>query len=154
MQIRFFTVPALDPGPASEEVFAFFSTHRIIEITREFVANGPNSYWAICVTYTCGASSSLDAAPKRPPNNYREVLSAEPANRNWNDPGNRNDDLGFRLSRAQTWSGWTTPDPTAVPSSPLPCGRGECRGRRCASRASAPNAHRRPSLHEAHGGSA
>lgn len=72
MQLRFFTIPALDPGPAAEEVSAFLSTHRIIEITREFVANGPNSYWAICVTYTRGASS-IDAAPKRPPKDYREV---------------------------------------------------------------------------------
>lgn len=72
--------------------------------------------------------------------------SCRAANRNWNDPGNRNDNIGFRLSRAQTWSGWTTPDPTAVPSSPPPGGRGECRGRRCASRAVVPNAHRRPPL--------
>jgi hypothetical protein len=68
------------------------------------------------------------------------------ANRNWNEPGNRNDNIGFRLARAQTWAGSPTPDPTVVPSRPPAGGPGECRGRRCASRASVPNAHRRPSL--------
>lgn len=75
MQLRFFTIPALVPGPAAEEVSAFLSAHRIIEITREFVANGPNSYWAICIAYTRGGASSIDAAPKRPPKDYRRCAS-------------------------------------------------------------------------------
>jgi superfamily II DNA helicase RecQ len=76
MLLRFFTVPALDPDRGSEEVSAFLSTHRVIEVTREFVANGPNSYWASCVTYT--TSSAREATTgKRTPKDYRELLSAE-----------------------------------------------------------------------------
>lgn len=67
------------------------------------------------------------------------------ANRNRNDPGNRNDNLGFRLVRAQRWAGWPAPDQTAVPSRSQESG--EYKGRRCASRAS-PNAHRRPTFFE------
>lgn len=65
--------------------------------------------------------------------NARNVRAA---NRNWNTPGNRNDNLGFRLARAQTWVGWPTPDPTAVPSRAhgLAVRAGEYEGRRCASR--------------------
>ena len=35
-------------------------------------------------------------------NDGRNVRSAY---RNWNHPANRNDNLGFRLSRAQRWVG-------------------------------------------------
>ncbi|MBN2197211.1 MAG: SUMF1/EgtB/PvdO family nonheme iron enzyme [Polyangiaceae bacterium] len=33
------------------------------------------------------------------------VRNVRAANRNGNEPGNRNDNLGFRLSRAQRWAG-------------------------------------------------
>lgn len=36
------------------------------------------------------------------------------AYRNWNHPGNRNDNLGFRLARAQTRAGWPAPDPAVL----------------------------------------
>ena len=42
-------------------------------------------------------------------NNARNVRAAA---RNWNSPGNRNDNLGFRLARAQRWAGRPAPDPT------------------------------------------
>lgn len=97
-------------------------------------------------------SSTLDAVTPGPKRVIRggswnsNARNVRAANRNWNEPGNRNDNLGFRLSRAQSWAGWPTPDPTAVPSLPRPRGLGESEGRRCASRAKSPNAHRRPHL--------
>ena len=43
-------------------------------------------------------------------------------NRNWNDPGNRNDNLGFRLARAQ--EGWMALfDQTAILSPRLASGQ-------------------------------
>jgi len=42
-------------------------------------------------------------------NNSARNLRA--AYRNANHPGNRNDNLGFRLARAQTWVGWPVSDP-------------------------------------------
>lgn len=90
--------------------------------------------------------SSLDMVEHGPNRVNRGGSWANPARnaraayRNWNHPGNRNDDLGFRLARAQTWAGWPAPDQTTVPSP-----RGESVGRRCVSR-SAPKAHRRPTF--------
>lgn len=39
------------------------------------------------------------------------VRNCRVAYRNWNPPGDRNDNLGFRLARAQAWAGWPAPDP-------------------------------------------
>lgn len=66
------------------------------------------------------------------------------AARNWNHPENRNDNLGFRLARAQPWAGGPTPDPTLAPSARVNGWR-KAPDRRCASRAAeaAANAHRR-----------
>lgn len=43
--------------------------------------------------------------------NARNVRAA---NRNANDPGNRNDNLGFRLAREQERAGRPAPDPTCT----------------------------------------
>lgn len=46
--------------------------------------------------------------------NARNVRAAY---RNGNHPGNRNDNVGFRLARVQERAGEPTPDPTFAPSS-------------------------------------
>ena len=46
-------------------------------------------------------------------NNARNVRAAT---RNANDPSNRNNNVGFRLSRAQRWRRTATADPTLIPS--------------------------------------
>lgn len=99
MRLKCFTIPALDPNDATDEVSRFLAEHRVLALDRRFVEDGV---------------------------------------------------LGFRLIRAQSWAGWPTPDPTAVPSRPCgsPYGSGESAGRRCASRGRAPNAHRRPTFRQ------
>lgn len=74
-------------------------------------------------------------------NNARNVRAAA---RNANHPENRNDNVGFRLARAQKWVGGPTPDPTGV-LTVRGSGRRRENGRRCAGRAvdAAANAHRR-----------
>lgn len=72
-----------------------------------------------------------------------EPRNVRAAYRNWNRPGKRNDNLGFRLVRAQSRAVGPASDQTAVPSRSQELG--ECAGRRCASRAS-PNARRRPTF--------
>ncbi len=52
--------------------------------------------------------------------NARNVRAAY---RNWNDAGNANSNLGFRLARAQPPAGWRAPDPTWVASGPLGAGK-------------------------------
>lgn len=48
-------------------------------------------------------------------NNARNVRSAQ---RNWNEPGNRNDNLGFRLARIHECPSTEAPEQTGVPTLP------------------------------------
>lgn len=75
MLLRFFTVPVCDGEVAAEEVNRFLAGHRIIAIDRQFVHDGSNSAWALCVTYV--EPSNRAAAAERSKIDYREVL-AEP----------------------------------------------------------------------------
>ncbi len=75
-------------------------------------------------------------------NTARNVRSAY---RNWNEPGIRNDNLGFRLARAQQRVGWPAPDPTSVRSSRLAGGR-KVPGRRCVGRRRRSRAEGSPAL--------
>ena len=78
--------------------------------------------------------------------NARNVRAAY---RNYDHPGNRDNNLGFRLARAQTRAGAPAPDPAGVRSvhtGSCPLADGEHPfGRRCAGRAldAAAKAHRR-----------
>ncbi len=49
--------------------------------------------------------------------------------RNQNDPGNRNNDLGFRPARAHDRTGWSEPEQTALPA--IPVGLAKPNGPRC-----------------------
>lgn len=71
MQLAFFYVPAQHPGPAAVELRGFLAGHRVAAIDRQFVADGPNSFWAICVTHVDGAATSGRAKARI---DYREVL--------------------------------------------------------------------------------
>lgn len=75
MRLRFFSIPALAPEQASEEVSTFLSTHRVLGIDRRFVDAGADSYWAICVTYTATKDAGNPARRSKKVVDYREVLS-------------------------------------------------------------------------------
>jgi superfamily II DNA helicase RecQ len=86
MPLYFFTVPALDPGPAQDELNRFCEGQRVVAVDRQFVAAGLDSYWALCVTVSAGAGSLPDAlkAPERRAGargagrvDYKLALSAE-----------------------------------------------------------------------------
>jgi superfamily II DNA helicase RecQ len=73
MQVRFFTVPLHDGEPAAEELNTFLNAHRIIAVDRQFVHDGPNSAWAVCVSYV--QASTRPPSGKRGKIDYRDVLS-------------------------------------------------------------------------------
>ena len=73
MLLRFFTVPIHDGDEAAEELNRFLGAHRIVAIDRQFVQDGPNSAWALCVTYV--QASNRPPSAKRGKIDYREVLS-------------------------------------------------------------------------------
>jgi hypothetical protein len=116
MKLRFFAVPALVPGDAEGEVNRFLGSHRVVSVERHLVTQGGEAYWALCVSYLDGEGRA-SAPVKGGKIDYKEVLSPEDfailfrlRNRN------RDNNLGFRLARAQTRAGVPAPDPAAVPS--------------------------------------
>lgn len=51
----------------------FLDGHRVVAIDRQFVQDGPNSAWALCITYL--QSSGRPPPGRRGRIDYREVLS-------------------------------------------------------------------------------
>lgn len=50
MTLHLFAIPALTPQPAQDEFNRFCLAQRVVNIERQFVADGANAYWALCVT--------------------------------------------------------------------------------------------------------
>ena len=79
MQLSFFTVPIHDAEAASAELNRFLSGHRILAIDRQFIPEGANSTWAICVSFDEGGTGA-GAVPrgiigKRGKVDFKDVLS-------------------------------------------------------------------------------
>ena len=73
MKMHVFTIPIRDPQPANDELNTFLGRHRVVHIERQFVADGANSLWSICVSYVEG--DERPAINKRQKKiDYREVL--------------------------------------------------------------------------------
>ncbi len=77
MHMRFFTIPLRDAQSTTEELNAFLATHRIVHTERQFVADGANSLWSICVSYVeSGDGRQASPQDKRPKKvDYRDMLS-------------------------------------------------------------------------------
>jgi len=61
MQLHVFTIPALAPQPAQDEFNRFCSMRRVVAVDRQFVADGRDSYWALCATVAPGSGLLPDA---------------------------------------------------------------------------------------------
>jgi len=83
MSLHFFFVPAARPATAQDELNAFLTRERVLTITRDFVADGAASGWAICVELTPGAAplpAELRANAGRPRAatvDYKQLLSPD-----------------------------------------------------------------------------
>jgi hypothetical protein len=64
MRIDMFTIPALDATEATAELNRHLSSTRILTVDRQFVADGANSYWSICVMSETGPAKRPDAGRK------------------------------------------------------------------------------------------
>lgn len=73
MKFHFFTVNALNPGPAQEELNRFCASHTLLTVEKQFVASGTSSFWAFCVQTTDGVERP--ALAKKEKIDYREVLN-------------------------------------------------------------------------------
>ena len=80
MRQHFVTVPLYDGAAAEEELNRFLASHRVIGIERHFVADGPRSVWALCVSWVVTPpreEGSTPAEGRKGRVDYRETLSAE-----------------------------------------------------------------------------
>lgn len=50
MPLKFFAIPALDPGAAQEAFGAFCAAHRVAGIERHLVMDGERLFWALAVS--------------------------------------------------------------------------------------------------------
>lgn len=74
MKMQFFTIPIRDPQSAADELNRFLASHRVVHTERQFVADGANSLWSICVSYLDGEERA-PTGEKRPKKvDYRELL--------------------------------------------------------------------------------
>ena len=49
VRLRFFTIPVFDSDTAQAELDHFLTTHRMLAVDRELIADGMRSAWAVCV---------------------------------------------------------------------------------------------------------
>ena len=79
MHYQFFKVRAVDPESDTAALNAFLATNPVLDVRREFVADGGNSFWSLRVSVS--ATETVPAATgkggKRPAVDYREVLPPE-----------------------------------------------------------------------------
>jgi superfamily II DNA helicase RecQ len=85
VRLHFATVPIHD-GDADEAARnRFLASHRVVAIERHFVADGPRSAWAVCVSWVegparlepGGAGAAGSAEGRKGRIDYRDVLSAD-----------------------------------------------------------------------------
>jgi len=81
MQFHFFSIPAHGPEEEVATLNRFLASHRILAVDRHFVAEGPNSRWAICVSIDHGPAGmngamARSAAARRGKVDYKDVFSS------------------------------------------------------------------------------
>lgn len=77
MRYKFFTIPARNPEAAEAEFNAFCSKHRIGFVEKHLVSDGADSFWSVCVSWLDGEGAPSGSGSKKPPVDYKEVLSEE-----------------------------------------------------------------------------
>jgi superfamily II DNA helicase RecQ len=77
MPYQFFTIPIHDDGSAAETLNRFIQTHQIANERTEFVQDGSNSAWVVCVCYIQKEHAQIAEDDKKPKVDYRELLSDE-----------------------------------------------------------------------------
>ena len=76
MKYKFYPIPALFPEQAKAELNQFCSQHHVLKTEREFVADGSNSFWSICVMYSNNSVTPFTGNEGRKNRvDYKEILS-------------------------------------------------------------------------------
>ncbi len=79
MALRFFVVPVYDSGGFEQELNGFLARHKVLSIDRQFIDQGSNSFWAICVDHLSHASGEAAYNPNlsRRRIDYKAILPPE-----------------------------------------------------------------------------
>jgi len=75
MKHQFFVISALEPSEGQEALNRFCAAHRVVAVERQFVADGPASFWSLCVTYQDSAGGPQGQRKSRV--DYKELLSEQ-----------------------------------------------------------------------------
>ena len=75
MQIQVFRIPVAAEQAEVDEINRFLASHKVVNIDKQFVEAGQNSFWALFVNYASGEPTSTQTAGKRI--DYKEVLTPE-----------------------------------------------------------------------------
>ena len=67
MQLKFFRIPVIGGEPGEQELNRFLAGHAVAQVERVLIQDGPNSAWALCVTYEDGAGSATTPAVRSLP---------------------------------------------------------------------------------------
>ena len=77
MRYRFFTIPIHGGEAAEAELNRCLAEARMLTVDRQFVADGANSVWAVCVAVHDGDGRSPPATRRAAKIDYKEVLNAD-----------------------------------------------------------------------------
>ena len=76
MRLEFFTISVHGADDEQQRLNTLLNSVRVLSIDREFVADGPGSFWSICVQYQEPSQRGAPAG-KAPAIDYKDVLSPE-----------------------------------------------------------------------------
>jgi superfamily II DNA helicase RecQ len=77
LQLKFFLIPMISMEAAEVELNRFLKSVRVVNIQREFVAQGDNSFWSLAVEYLGDIgrqSNEKGGAGRKSRIDYKEVL--------------------------------------------------------------------------------
>lgn len=74
MQIKIFTVPVISGEQLNEELNRFLRSQKIVEIDKQVVVQGGNTYWSFCITYLPVANTTVMDSERREKVDYKKVL--------------------------------------------------------------------------------
>lgn len=73
MKHKFFTIMANDTVASESELNAFCDQHRVTGIDKQFVTDGANSFWSICVTWV--EKQAILEGKHKSRIDYKEILN-------------------------------------------------------------------------------
>jgi superfamily II DNA helicase RecQ len=77
MKFKVFAIKAYGDEASEWELNEFLARHKIIQVEKQFIAQGATSFWSLCVCYQSYTTAQNEPQNKRPRVDYKEVLSED-----------------------------------------------------------------------------